>query len=195
MGKRMNNIELLTLRMRADAASGWNYLLQKGFFLRGRSGMSVREFLNEVIGYNDRFIDETVRTIFRNNSPVDDIDNVFIQDGDRMALGSAMPGIFGIVMGRDNPYKSFRSDISARDDDQPGSGASISVLVKIFSTLAVDTGVDVLGRGIQVEASELAEFLEGRAEQIIDTNGMDGDELVRRLHPLEGKIKVCVIFE
>nr|WP_287410419.1 hypothetical protein [Pseudodesulfovibrio sp.] len=191
----MNNVSFLTIQMMSGAASGWNFLLQKGFFLQGTSGMSVRNLLHEVLGYEDNFIEQTVRTIFRNNRPVDDIDNVFIKDGDRLALGGAMPGIVGIVMGRDNPYKSFRSDISVQKEVRARNTKPITISMKIFSTLAVETGIDVLGRGILVESLTLADFLEEKSDLIIEADGKKGKELVEYIRTMKDKIGIRVIFE
>lgn len=191
----MNNVSFLTIQMMSRAASGWNFLLQKGFFLQGTSGMSVRNLLHEVLGYEDNFIEQTVRTIFRNNRPVDDIDNVFIKDGDRLALGGAMPGIVGIVMGRDNPYKSFRSDISVQKEVKARNIEPITISMKIFSTLAVETGIDVLGRGILVESLTLADFLEEKSDLIIEADGKKGKELVEYIRTMKDKIGIRVIFE
>ncbi len=100
--------EGLTLVMHSDARLGFNTLLQRGVYLTGRGGLTVRGFLHEVVGYDDVCIEGEVRTIFLNFSPMDGLDETYIKDGDRLALGSAMPGLVGICMGRDNPYKSFQ---------------------------------------------------------------------------------------
>ncbi|MBI9079126.1 MAG: hypothetical protein JEY79_05230 [Pseudodesulfovibrio sp.] len=192
--KIMNNVDCLKINMRAEALSGWNYLLQKGFFLQGRAGMSVREFLRETLAWDDSLIDSEVRTVFLNNSPVDDIDAVHIKAGDRMALGSAMPGIVGICMGRDNPYKEFRRDISIAENSADESSALVSVFTKIFSTLAVYTGEGVLKRGVTVNAGQLAELLEGRMELVREVVGMDLGELIPRLQAEEGDVLVAVEF-
>lgn len=150
----------LSLVMEARSRTAWNTFLQKGFYLDGCTGMSVREFLKESVGYDDCLIEETVRTVFLNSSPVDDIDAAHVKDGDVLALGSAMPGLVGICMGRDNPYKSFRSGISCAGDRLSRNAEPIRLFVKIFSTLAVETGADVLARGILVKPEALAAFLD-----------------------------------
>jgi len=170
----MNNVECLNVRMESEALPAWNFILQKGFYLRALSGMTVRQFLVEVLGYESRFIDETVRTIFLNSSPVDDIDTVHVKDGDRVALGGAMPGIVGIVMGRDNPYKEFRSDIACSGNDADLSPEnSIRIFTKIFSTIVTKTGVDVLARGIEISCGELASLLEKNKAHLINGDGLE----------------------
>jgi hypothetical protein len=192
----MPNSQRLQLHSKPEGRLAWNYLLQKGFHLVGRAGMSVREFLADALGYDDRTIQEEVRTIFINSRPVDDIDTVYVRDGDRLALGSAMPGLVGICMGRDNPYKSFRSGIAAHGD---GAGADererIRVSVKIFSTLAVDTGAEVLRRGILIDAPVLSEFLERQKANLIPTKDMPPQALCESLRGREGDVAVTVEFK
>ncbi|WP_285906852.1 hypothetical protein [Pseudodesulfovibrio pelocollis] len=185
----------LRVRMRPEGRLAWNFLLQKGFFLAGRSGMTVREFLVSALGYDDRTIEEQVRTIFLNSSPMDDIDSAHVRDGDRLALGSAMPGLIGICMGRDNPYKGFRSDISALADEAVGDSREvITVFVKIFSTLAVDTGEAVLARGISLDAAELAEFLDRQQAHLLPLDGQQVESQRAAIRAMTGRVAVSVEF-
>jgi len=184
----------MSLVMQADCARSWYYPLQRGVCMDGMSGMSVREFLHEVLRFDDAYIEGTVRTIFLNNSPVDNIDETHLKDGDRMALGSAMPGLVGIVMGRDNPFKSFRSDISAKDGGQAADRRPITVSVKLFSTLAVESGAAILKRGVSVDARLLADFLADKTDSIIEIDGMDGEAFVASLRERDGNVPVCVEF-
>ncbi|QJB57980.1 hypothetical protein [Pseudodesulfovibrio sp. zrk46] len=186
----MNNVECLDVVMSADALPAWKFILQKGFFLRGPSGLTVREFIMSKLGYDFDFIDEDVRTIFRNNSPVDGIDEVHVQEGDKLALGGAMPGLVGIVMGRDNPYKSFRKDISCHDDDaDTASEQSIRVFMKIFSTLVTKTGTDILARGIEISHAELGELIQKNKAHLLS-----GDGLSKLDNDPESFIRVKVAF-
>jgi hypothetical protein len=183
----------MEISMIAEAAWSWNYVLQKGFFLDGVSGTSVRQFLHEALGFDDDFIESTVRTIFLNNSPVDDLDDTFIKDGDRMALGSAMPGLVGIVMGRDNFYKSFRSGIAVKDHSR-SEAAPARLSMKVFSTLAVESGRGLLARGILVDAGLLAGFLREKKGLFLKGDELGVDDFIARLDTLSGPVSVRVTF-
>ncbi|MDC0335419.1 hypothetical protein OAN24_00775 [Pseudodesulfovibrio sp.] len=186
----MNKVACLTVKMKVRARTAWNSLMQKGFHLYGQSGMSVRQFLVEVVGYDNPLIDESVRTIFLNSSPVDDLDAVHLKDGDRLALGSAMPGLVGIVMGRDNPYKEFRSGIACQGNDAdliPEN--TIRVFIKVFSTLAVDTGEAILNRGIHVNGEVLTELLNEQKEHLINDDVLSGFSL-----DTNGDVRITVEF-
>ncbi len=191
----MNNVAHLNVRMKAEARSSWNFLLQKGFFLLGVSGMTVREFLREAVGYDDCLIDETVRTIFLNSSPVDDIDTTHVKDGDRMALGSAMPGLVGICMGRDNPYKEFRSDIASVADNAKRGNDPVRLFIKIFSTLAVDTGTGVLSRGIEMDAGLLVEYFEKDLSRVLAVEDVAAESLLDFLKEQAGEVLIKVNFD
>lgn len=190
----MDNTARTNLLMKTECSRSWYYPLQKGVFLEGSAGMSVREFLHGVLKFDDAYIEGTVRTIFLNNSPVDDIDATHLADGDRMALGSAMPGLVGIVMGRDNPFKSFRDDISARDGRQETNHRPISVSVKLFSTLAVESGTGILERGVSLDAGQLADFLADKVDMIIDADGLDGETFLADLRQRDGLIRIRTVF-
>ncbi|WP_319585066.1 hypothetical protein [uncultured Pseudodesulfovibrio sp.] len=183
----------MEISMTTEAAWAWNYILQKGFALDGVSGTSVRQFLHEALGFDDEFIESTVRTIFLNNSPVDDLDETYIKDGDRMALGSAMPGLVGIVMGRDNFYKSFRSGIAVKDHSRRDA-APARLSMKVFSTLAVESGRGLLGRGILVDADLLAGFLSEKKALLLEGDGLNADAFIARVQGLSGKVPVRVTF-
>lgn len=181
----MKNIDCLSLQMKSESRAAWNYILQKGFWIVGPAGNSVRDFVIKTLGYDDVVLDEQVRTIFLNNSPVDSIDGVYVEEGAKLALGGAMPGLVGIVMGRDNPYKDFRSGISCKETDGVAQGSQqIRVFIKIFSTLAVETGTDILAKGIELNAASLKDFLEKQKEhlmnpEVLSSLDSDGDTPVR----------------
>ena len=184
----------LKLEMRSGARLAFNTLLQRGFYMTGPDGLTVREFLRRVVGYDDACIDGEVRTIFLNSSPMDGIDETHVKDGDRLSLGSAMPGLVGICMGRDNPYKSFRSDIACDKDAEMESGETVRVFVKVFSVLAVDTGADILAAGIEVDRSVLAGLLEKEAENYIEGSGKSATEMIADLRSDAGTVRAAVTF-
>lgn len=189
----MNKVKSLNVVMDSAVRIKWNYVLQKGFYKIGTMGMTVREFMNNVLGYDDQLIELSVRTIFLNYSPVDNIDATRIQDADKLSLGSAMPGVVGIVMGRDNPYKSFRSDISSHEVDVEQSETSARVFIKIFSNLAVDTGTEILARGIEVDASVLADFMSQYKDHVV--SGVERDATGFPVLPTGGEtVRIVVRF-
>ena len=133
-------------------------LLQAGVRVRCRSGDSARVFMREALGFDDGYIEGTVSTVFLDSEPVDDIDAARVQDGSRVALSAAMPGLVGAVMRRNSPYASFRSGISherhAADPVGSPAPSEALVLVKLFNAVMKDRGPALLARGVVVEAEE-----------------------------------------
>lgn len=166
------------LSMTSDARVAFNTLLQHGVFITGPGGLTVRQFLNRVMGFDNECIDQRVRTIFHNCSPMDGIDETHLKDGDRLALGSAMPGLVGICMGRDNPYKSFRSDISSDKIEDKIVDSSARIFVKVFSVLAVETGESLWKSGIEVGKSRLLTLLNKEKNKIIPGEGQSVDDII-----------------
>ncbi len=66
--------------------------------------------------------------------------------------------------------------------------------MKIFSTLAVETGSDVLGRGILLNADDLTAFLADKMDKVLETGGMDGKTCLEKLAAMEGTVLVRVLF-
>ncbi|WP_419788134.1 hypothetical protein [Pseudodesulfovibrio sp.] len=184
----------LELTMCGSARTGFNTLLQRGFYMTCRAGMSVREFMREVLGYDDLLIDNDVRTVFLNSSPLDGLDTTHLQDGDRLALGSAMPGLVGICMGRDNPYREFRSSIGLVRHDAVETGEIIRVFVKIFSVLAVDTGADILQRGIETEREPLIALLKKGGDNLLSEGEAGAAEILDSLRRGKGTVRLQVRF-
>ena len=182
------------VRMRPGNDAALCFLLQKGFWAEAFAGMSVREFLHETLGYDDPFIESDVRTIFLNSSPVDDIDGARLADGDVIALGSAMPGLVGICMGRETLVSGFRSGISPKERALSGDHASITVRTKIFSTLAAATGRAILDRGILIDAAQLHEFLSQRAQAVESIDDGPSGQGLDRLAELGGRVFLRVLM-
>ncbi len=133
-------------------------LLQKGVIIHATGGMSIREFMVEVIGLQPDYAETRVRAIFVNGSPVDDIDGVKITDGDEISLSGALPGISGIAMCRDTPIGAFRSDISAKSSDAVRSGDA-AIYLKLFNLIAQEAGNTLLNKGVIVLAADVRAYL------------------------------------
>ncbi len=162
----------------AEADPRWGAalaILQSGFSLRCRGGLRVRDFMREVLGFEDAYIEGAVSTVFLDDSPVDDIDAALLREGSRLALSAAMPGLVGAVMRRHSPYAAFRESITHREGEAEGQGeeegagrgaegspsgpGEIGVRVKLFNSVMRDQGPAVLARGIILGAEEALEAL------------------------------------
>lgn len=146
-------------------------LLQKGITIYSSSGMSIREFMIKGIGLNPDYAETRVRAIFLNGSPVDDIDEITIKDGDEISLSGALPGISGIAMCRDTPIGAFRSDISAKASGEVRSGEA-KIYLKLFNLIAQEAGPILLKRGVITQAENVRHYLKiGKQEGVPTENG------------------------
>ncbi|GAB7022569.1 hypothetical protein [Salidesulfovibrio brasiliensis] len=134
-------------------APGLGTLLQKGVGVRGRGGESVRHFLEREVGLAPEYVEQSVRTIFLNCAPADDIDALTVADGDVLSLSAAMPGLVGIAMGRNTLVSGFRSGISAKPGEVREGDALLTV--KMFNLVARDAGPELLGRGVFLKAGQI----------------------------------------
>jgi hypothetical protein len=133
-------------------------LLQAGFFLRCRVGVSLRAFLEETLKLSDLYIDDKISTIFLDGKPVDDIESAMIPDGCTIALSSAMPGLVGATMRRKSFYATLRNTITHASLDNGIASYDGSVRLKLFNLVMTEIGPGLLEKGIFLQSTELKEF-------------------------------------
>jgi hypothetical protein len=135
------------------------HLLQAGFSLTTELiGQSVRTFLQGQLALPDDYIKQRISTIFLDSMPVDDLDTAFLQNGSRLALSSAMPGLVGATMRQGSPLAALRNTISYTSSGT-GEGGEGIVCLKLFNLVMSDIGQHVLRTGILVQAGALRTFL------------------------------------
>lgn len=171
----MQKIEVTIPRadVRWGAALG---LLQAGFFMLAREGMSAREFMRDILAFPDPYIEGVVSTVFLDDSPVDDIDATRLAEGSRIALSAAMPGLVGAVMRRNSPYAALRESISYKKDGAAAMSAverppEIRVGVKLFNSVMRDRGPELLARGIYLRGEAAEEALRSLEVEARATSG------------------------
>jgi len=197
-------LELARADVRWGAALG---ILQSGFWVVAREGISPRSFMRTALGFPDEYIESEVSTVFLDDKPVDDIDGATLVDGSRLALSAAMPGLVGAVMRRHSPYAAFRETIShrgsaagaaagstaggpgmvaARAGKSSAGGEAIRLRVKLFNSVMRDRGPEVLAKGIFLDAARAGEQLAALSVDLpardeADHIGGSGDEIFLRV--------------
>jgi hypothetical protein len=167
---RMIEVELTAGGPARDRLSG---LLQAGFAVPSRAGLTLREFMRETLRFPDGYIETAVSTVFLDGKPVDDIDAATVAEGSLVALSAAMPGLLGAMMRRNSPYASLRESISfdpaAPAAGEPARGKACRVWVRLFNAVMRERGSDLLSRGIIVPADAAFRALEGRRLEVGET--------------------------
>jgi len=135
-------------------------LLQKGFMVKARVGVSVQTFLGDHFGLSPEYLRDRVKTVFLDGKSVDDLAETRILDGSRLALSAALPGLAGAVLRRGSPFAGLRSRVVEGEKDLPGAPEEGFVYLKIFNLLLPELGPLVLRKGILISREDFQEFWE-----------------------------------
>ena len=137
-------------------------LLQNGFMVKVRTGLSVGQFFSVQLNLAPEYIAHRISTVFLDGKPVDDIDAALLRDNATLALSGAMPGLAGAVMQRGSIYASFRDTISYRDDEKNGISSPREegmIRLKLFNLVMKDLGPGFLEKGIYLDSVGFIAFL------------------------------------
>jgi len=140
-------------------------LLQAGFRVRCKVGVSIERLFYEQFGLNPRLVEEKISTIFLNGKPVDDIGSTIVEDGDTLALSGAMPGLVGATLRRESPLASFRQSISASKNTEDNENSEGCIQIKLFNILLKELGPVFLEMGIFVQGIVYKSFLEKQTSE------------------------------
>jgi hypothetical protein len=157
-------------------------LLQKGFALAFLAGCPIRAFLRNGLSLTDEYIEARIQTVFLDGKPVDDIDEALIRVGSTLALAPAMPGLMGAMLRRGGYYAPMRSGITHRGDAAPPGIGQGRITVKLFGMAPRELGPQLLERGIEVDAGDLAQIIRelpgGCREGLGDLEKLEGQARV-----------------
>jgi hypothetical protein len=146
------------LHLEADRLSVFFPLLQHGITVPAVVGGSLASLLCDQFLIPADYVAERVTTIFLNNSPVDDLEHTIIQDGSRVTLSAAMPGLVGATMRRGGYYAALRSGISHGADDGTATASFGTVRLKLFNLLLAELGPLILKRGLILTSAERSDL-------------------------------------
>ena len=159
-------LETLAFQLAAGQLNAFFPLLQKGVTVPATVGCTLKSLLCDQFAIPADYVTNRVTTIFLDNSPVDDLDRTIVQDGSRVTLSAAMPGLVGATMRRGGFYAALRQGISHVTDSGAAAGESGTVRVKLFNLLLAELGPLVLARGLILEQGELAGLLQKLPGQV-----------------------------
>lgn len=154
-----NRKSCLNLTMKLDQLNSFFPLLQKGVTVPATVGCTLKSLLCDQFAIPADYVTDRITTVFIDNHPVDDLERTIVQDGSRVTLSAAMPGLVGATMRRGGFYAALRQGISHVADSGTTAGASGTVRVKLFNLLLAELGPLVLARGLILEQEELTDLL------------------------------------
>ena len=152
-------LETLELTLTVDQLNFFFPLFQKGVTIPAIVGCTLKSLLVDQLAIPADYVTDRITTIFFNNSPVDDLGRTVIQDGSRVTLSAAMPGLVGATMRRGGFYAALREGISHAADSGKTTDASGTVRLKLFNLLLGELGPTILARGVILEQDEYNELL------------------------------------
>jgi hypothetical protein len=155
----------LNLTVEASLLTAFYELLQAGFMVRCKAGVSIENLFYEQFGLNRQLVEGKISTIFLNGKPVDDIGSTIVEDGATLALSGAMPGLVGATLRRKSPLASFRQSISAGKNTTDKKNSEGCVQIKLFNILLKELGPVFLEMGIFVRGVVCKLFLEKQTSE------------------------------
>lgn len=160
---------LLVLRAEPGFALPWRALFRRGVGVLVDVGCSVREVVRDSLCVAPEYIDQRMRSIFLDGSPLDDIDTPKIAAGSTLSLGGSMPGLVGITLNRASPLCHFRGEIGWKANKECGQGQG-EITLKLFNFVAEDLVPPLLTRGALIEVSDVLAILH---ECALDRRGLN----------------------
>ena len=148
----------LRLHFEKNPIAAFFPLLQQGFYLEISMG-NIQHLLSRMCGIEPGDVRNRIQTVFLNGKPVDDIETAYVQDGDKLALSAALPGLVGATMRSGGVLSGFRRSISHRPKTNQSKAQRGILSIKLFNLLIKDIGPRFLQQGILVGTEDLRTLL------------------------------------
>lgn len=147
----------LVLTVTSEKLLLFTTVLQSGIEIMTPAGTSLGQFLSALPGFSTDYLASAVQTIFHNGNAVDDLTTPLHGEKPVLALSSAMPGLAGAIFRKNSFHAALRSDIQSTQADAP-SGTPLTVTLKLFNTIALERGSELLRLGVCLPATTLSSF-------------------------------------
>ena len=177
----------LNLVVKAYQISVFLKLIESGFKLRIQTGLSIRELFCDQLGISSDYFENRLQTIFCDGKPVDNVDTCQVQNGARIAISAAMPGLVGAVFRKGGQYASFRRSISHSETGNSAEKGEGGIVLKFFNMIKKELGPAFLKKGVTIEGGRFRDFLLRNAEDL--------NAGCRSLHLNDEKTKVSALLK
>jgi hypothetical protein len=159
--KGPNQAAAAHLRICVDARliSRFLKLVERGFKVNITGSLSIRELLCHHFGISDEYVDNRIQTIFLDGRPVDNVDTAWVENGSKLALSAAMPGLVGATFRKGGFYAPLRDTISYKKTENSVFKGAGEIILKLFNMVAKELGPQLLAKGIRIEGSALQDFV------------------------------------
>lgn len=156
----------LCLSVKANLISRFLKLLERGFRLKIEASLSIRELLCHHLGISEEYVDNRIQTIFLDGRPVDNVDTAWVENGSKLALSAAMPGLVGATFRKGGFYACLRNTISYTKTENSILKGAGEIILKLFNMVAKELGPELLEKGIRIEGNAFQNFVMRNAEDL-----------------------------
>ena len=149
------------IRICVDASliSRFLKLTEHGFKLQIKTDLTIRELLCQHLGISGDYVDNRIQTIFLDGKSVDDVDSAWVENGSKLALSAAMPGLVGVTFRKGGFYASLRNTITYSKTEASVVKGDGEIILKLFNMVAKELGPAFLKNGIMVEGNIFQNFV------------------------------------
>jgi hypothetical protein len=134
-------------------------LLERGFKVKIVDSLSIRQLLCHDFGISKEYVDNRIQTIFLDGKPVDNVDTAWVENGSKLALSAAMPGLVGATFRKGGFYAPLRDTISYKKTENSVLKGAGEITLKLFNMVAKELGPELLAKGIRIEGNALQDFV------------------------------------
>jgi hypothetical protein len=159
-------IQHLRLIVEASLISRFLKLTERGFKLPIKTRVTIRGLLCQHLGISGDYVDNRIQTIFLDGKPVDDVDTASLENGSRLALSAAMPGLVGVTFRKGGFYASLRDNISYTKAEASIVKGDGEIILKFFNMVAKELGPAFLENGIMIEGGAFQNFVRRNLEDL-----------------------------
>ena len=162
------NSELQHVRLEIDARliSGFLKMIEQGFKLKVKTGLTIRELLCGQFGVSGEYFDNRIQTIFLDGKAVDNVDAAGIEDNSRLALSAAMPGLVGATFRKGGRYAPLRGTISYSKEKKSIVRGEGKITLKLFNMIAKELGPVFLRKGVIIDGNAFQNFVWDNLEDL-----------------------------
>ena len=159
--KDYHQMAIAHLRICVDAVLVPRFLklLERGFKVKIAASLSIRELLCDHFSISGEYVDNRIQTIFLDGMPVDNVDTAWIENGSKLALSAAMPGLVGATFRKGGFYAPLRETISYTKTENSISKGAGEIILKLFNMIAKELGPKLLAAGIRIEGNAFQNFV------------------------------------
>lgn len=162
------NSELQHVRLEIEARliSSFLKLIEQGFKLKVKTGLTIRELLCGQFGVSGEYFDNRIQTIFLDGKAVDNVDAAGIEDNSRLALSAAMPGLVGATFRKGGRYAPLRGTISYSKEKKSIVRGEGKITLKLFNMIARELGPVFLRKGVIIDGNAFQNFVWDNLEDL-----------------------------